>query len=157
MLAVPIKLPKIANSKKLYTIHQDTNKAFMLQIFNPKTELYKSTLVAFKHKEECIKTALTLETHKKINNEYPVLHSNANNYLQLYGNSHNFNILNELEIKSWTNNELVTYSIKNCLDILYINEINTTHDISFKFKGSIHKLDADIEFYMNIFENLYRK
>jgi len=159
MVSVPMVLPKTNfEDNKVHTIHHGKNSAFTLQIYNEKTQISKSSIIAFKQLEDSYKTAYILEKHKLVNKEYPILHSN-NALINLYGNYDEIINLKELEIKTWNYNDLLLYSLDNYLNILTVFEITDDTDKTFKmnFKGKLHSIEGDHTFYSQVLNNLYLK
>ena len=160
MAAIPsIIITRTIQKPKVYTIYDKQNKPFTLQFNN--SENSKTTIVAFNNHTDAIKLGILLENHKRIQHDWPSNifdNDDLNSSFTIYGdtrNMHNEDLF-ELIIEEWDNDHLQRYCIKNIMDILYINNINDPNDEAankFYLSGQLHKIDADINFYIDVFNN----
>ena len=147
------------NRPKIYTISDRQCKPYTIQISksHEKPELTKTTLIAFRNETDAFEMAYLLETHKRNRNEWPnnIFETATNSGFSLYGDIRNIQNVSlvELKIENWTDNTLQNYCAKNILDVLYIYELDKTEQNKYTIKGQLHKIEADIQYYIQILNN----
>jgi hypothetical protein len=124
MLTAKLKKPP---THIFYTLHfKQSNIPYLVHLKNPEDQ-YKSTLVSLMHRQDSLKIGNLLEHHKKENNNYP---DNCFDYKTMFRlkikSSKPIEYKNDLEdiqIRSWKQEELVNYCVEHWLDLMLIESL----------------------------------
>lgn len=158
-----LKNPRLLQIERprIYTISDRQCKPYTIQLSKSyeKSNLTKTTLVAFRNEMDAFEMAYLLETHKRNRNEWPANIFETDNDItsgfSLYGDIRNIENVSlvELKIENWNDATLQDYCAKNILDILYILHLDQTQNNRYLIKAQLHRIDADIEYYIKILNN----
>lgn len=124
MLTGKLKKPP---SHIFYTLHfKQSNIPYLVHLKNPDDQ-YKSTLVSLIHRQDSLKIGNLLEHHKKEHNVYP---DNCFDYRTMFRLKIKTSKpiqykkdLDDIQIRSWKQEELVNYCVDHWLDLMLIENL----------------------------------
>lgn len=129
---------------KYYTLHTGS------KIWACRPQDAISSVVAFRNVDDAVLVGCMIETHYIHNKEWPEF-----NMENITLPSSRIQDLNNIFLKKWEFDDLKLICTSNMLDMISVDDINKLRS-SYTFSGNQYKFSANIDFYKNRFDELFR-